>query len=253
MGKGRIFQAAKVYQRASEAAATNIVSGLPPRNPPLWLKAIESIPPAEINTRPYPIQHSPPNPRARKPRNLFRPTKIVYPEDELRRDFYRDHPWELARPRMIIELDGKDARFLDWSKGLRQRGIPLSGERHGNRMLTRIANDSVVQRQLWLMENQGMTKQEAYDKARHEFYKLRQLEQMERRIAVEEARMVGGYFGKDLLTVGMELENKTYESWKKWATTEIARQESARASMYTNVVDNSALEESEEEELLAQN
>ncbi|KAK3344860.1 mitochondrial ribosomal protein [Neurospora tetraspora] len=239
MGKGRIFQAAKVYQRASEAAATNIVSGLPPRNPPLWLKAIESIPPAEISTRPYPIQHSPPNPRARKPRNLFKPTKIVYPEDELRRDFYRDHPWELARPRMIIELDGKDARFLDWSKGLRQRGMPLSGE-------------SVVQRQLWLMERQGMTKQEAYDKARHEFYKLRQLEQMERRIAAEEARMVGGYFGKDLLAVGMELENRTYESWKKWATTEIARQESARASMYTNVVDNSALEGAEEDELLAQ-
>ncbi|KAK3392513.1 mitochondrial ribosomal protein S25 [Sordaria brevicollis] len=239
MGKGRIFQAAKVYQLASEAAATNMVAGLAPRNPPLWLKALEAIPPAEINTRPYPIQHSPPNPRARKPRNLWRPTKIVYPEDELRRDFYRDHPWELARPRMIIELDGKDARYFKWGKGLRQPGMPLCGE-------------SVVQRQMWLMNNEKLSKQEAYDKARHEFYKLRQLEQMERRIAVEEARMVGGYFGKDLLHVGMELENKSYENWKKWATAEIARYDAQRASAYSNVVDNSALESAEEDELLAQ-
>ena len=123
---------------------------------------------------------------------------------------------------------------------------------NGNRILTLYANYSVVQRQLWLMENQGMTKQEAYDKARHEFYKLRQLEQMERRIAVEEARMVGGYFGKDLLHVGMELEDQAYENWKKWATAEIARQESARSSAYANVVDNSALEGAEEDELIAQ-
>ena len=97
-----------------------------------------------------------------------------------------------------------------------------------------------------------MTKQEAYDKARHEFYKLRQLEQMERRIAVEEARMVGGYFGKDLLHVGMQLEDKKYEAWKKWAATEIARQESTRASQYTNVVDNTAIEGAEEDELIAE-
>lgn len=142
MGRSRVFQAAKVYQRAADAAASNMVAGLPPRNPPLWLKALEFIPPAEINTRPYPIQHSPPNPKARKPKNLWRPTKIVFPEDELRRDFYRDHPWELARPRMIIELDGKDARHLNWAKGLRQRGMPLSGERYvvgGRRGTLRIA------------------------------------------------------------------------------------------------------------------
>jgi small subunit ribosomal protein S23 len=64
-----------------------------------------------------------------RPGNLFKPGRIVYPEDKLRKEFYKDHPWELARPRMIMELDGKDWRYLDWSKGLRQRGMALSGER----------------------------------------------------------------------------------------------------------------------------
>ncbi|KAK3304125.1 mitochondrial ribosomal protein S25, partial [Chaetomium strumarium] len=136
----------------------------------------------------------------RQPRNLFRPTKIVHPEDQLRQEFYRDHPWELARPKLVLELDGQDARYRDWSKGLRQPGMALSGE-------------SVVQRQLWLMEARDMPKQQAYDVARKEFYKLRQQEEIERRIAVEEARHYGAYFGKNNLQVGMELEDQVYEHW----------------------------------------
>ncbi len=64
----------------------------------------------------------------KKPSRTFHPQKIVYEEDELRRVFFKDHPWELARPRMMVELDGKDSRRVDWSRGLRQPGMPLSGE-----------------------------------------------------------------------------------------------------------------------------
>jgi small subunit ribosomal protein S23 len=93
------------------------------------MKAVESAPPTEILTRPYALQHATPNPKAKKPSKLYRPTRIVFPEDELRRTFYRDHPWELARPRIFAETDGLDARYRDWSKGLRQIGMPLTGER----------------------------------------------------------------------------------------------------------------------------
>lgn len=82
-----------------------------------------------------------------------------------------------------------------------------------------------------------MSKQRAYDTARKEFYKLRQQEQIERRIAVEEARMYGAYFGKTNLQVGMDLEDAQYERWKKWAAGEIATLESERVSAYANVVD----------------
>ncbi|AEO61486.1 hypothetical protein MYCTH_2311679 [Thermothelomyces thermophilus ATCC 42464] len=226
MVRGRQFRAARVLETAEAQLSSSIVSSKPNVAAP-WVRALRYIPPAEVLTRPYPIQHTEPKDRGRalhRPRNLFRPTRIVHPEDELRADFYRDHPWELARPKLVLELDGKDARYRDWSKGLRQPGMVLSGE-------------SVVQRQLWLMENRGLSKARAYDIARKEFYKLRQMEQIERRIAVEEARMYGAYFGKTDLQVGMELEDAAYENWKKWATEEIAKLEAERTAAYNNVVD----------------
>lgn len=68
-----------------------------------------------------------------------------------------------------------------------------------------------------------MTEDEAYDITRKEFYRLRQEEDIERRVAVEEARMVGSYFGQTYLQVGMRLEDKEHERWKKWATKEIVK------------------------------
>lgn len=125
---GRHFRPARVYQTAKKSLASRILKD-EVRTPPAWLQTVETIPPTEVLTRPYAIQHTAPNPRAKKPRKLFRPTRIVYPEDQLRKDFYRDHPWELARPRIILEMDGMDGRYRDWSKGLRQLGMPLCGER----------------------------------------------------------------------------------------------------------------------------
>ncbi len=87
------------------------------------------------------------------------------------------------------------------------------------------------------MEAQGLSKQRAYDIARKEFYKLRQQEEIQRRIAVEEARMYGAYFGKTNLQVATGIEDRMYEKWKKWATNEIAALESERNAAYANVVD----------------
>ena len=86
-----------------------------------------------------------------------------------------------------------------------------------------------MQRQLWLMEVQGLTKAKAYDQSRREFYRLRQQEEVERRIAIEEARYVGAYFGKNRLEVGQFLEDMEFEKWKVWAQKETEAQE-ARAS-----------------------
>ncbi|KAK3297845.1 37S ribosomal protein S25, mitochondrial [Chaetomium fimeti] len=239
MARGRQFLAARVHDTAQANLASRVVEGKP--NPvPMWVKAVRHIPPAEVLTRPYPIQHTEPKDRGRaaqRPRNLFRPTAIVHPEDELRQNFYRDHPWELARPKLVLELDGQDARHRNWARGLRQPGMALSGE-------------SVVQRQLWLMEVQGVSKARAYDVARKEFYKLRQQEEIERRIAVEEARMYGAYFGKNNLQVGMDLEDAAYEVWKSWAAIEISKLEAERTAAYANVVDVATEAADEEAEVV---
>jgi len=153
---------------------------------------------------------------------MFQPQRITYPEDALRQEFFGDHPWELARPRLILENDGKDGQKYDWSK-MKQRGRKLDGE-------------SVIQRQLWLLNNvPEMTTARAYDQARQEFYALRHEEDVERRVAKEEALATGAYFGKSALEVGMELEDKAYEQWKEWAIKEITATEQARSSAYTGI------------------
>jgi small subunit ribosomal protein S23 len=85
------------------------------------------------------------------------------------------------------------------------------------------------------MEFAGLSRNQAYDKARKEFYALRHEEEVERRVAKEEAMWVGAYFGKSTLEVGMELEDKIYEQWKEWASKEAEAMERQRDSAYTGI------------------
>lgn len=79
----------------------------------------------------------------------------------------------------------------------------------------------MVQRQLWLLNNvPDITKTEAYDIARREFYRLRLQEDIERRVAAEEAEATGAEFQPRMLDLGMELENEEFERWKEWAQME---------------------------------
>lgn len=126
--QARQFRALKVAER-TRRNLLNPVSPTAIKSVPRWLKVAESIQPTEVAVRTIPVQLEAPKPGMRKPRRTYRPQKIVYEEDELRQTFFKDHPWELARPRILIEQDGNDALRLDWSKGLVQPGFPLSGER----------------------------------------------------------------------------------------------------------------------------
>ncbi|RDA85502.1 hypothetical protein CP532_2173 [Ophiocordyceps camponoti-leonardi (nom. inval.)] len=200
---GRQIRPAGVYRAVALELQSNVLSGVHSQRPP-WFNVMHSVPPAETLVRTISPQHG-----AKRTRNLYRPQQMVFLEDKLRNVFYKDHPWELARPRVIAETDGKDYQRCDWSKGVQQPGMALSGE-------------CVVQRQMWLMENQRMSESQAYDEARYEFYDLRLAEEIQQRVAVEEARYVGAYFGKSRLEIGMMLEDEEYERWKKWAQTENA-------------------------------
>jgi len=89
----------------------------------------------------------------------------------------------------------------------------------------------------------GMTKDQAYDKARKEFYTQRHQEETEKRVQREEALWMGAQFGKSALDVGMQVEDKEFEAWKVHAKREIllmqTRQDAAHAS--------SIMEEDEED------
>ena len=88
-----------------------------------------------------------------------------------------------------------------------------------------------------------MTKAAAYDIARREFYKLRLQEDIERRIAQEEARATGAYFGPDVNAIGMEFENKEYERWKVWAEEESQLELQESAAIAGPSAESSSIEE----------
>ncbi|KIW26813.1 uncharacterized protein PV07_06617 [Cladophialophora immunda] len=223
---------------------------------PNWVDIVHDVPPAQILVRQQPVKHpltkvrtrtlpggkteqyvqitEPRRPKSAKARHVFTPKPLHYEEDSLRKTFYSDHPWELARPRVIVETSGEQYKNADWSQGLIQPGIPLSGE-------------CVVQRQLWLLENiPDITVPQAYDAARKEFYTLRRRQERRDRIAAEEAKHMGARFGKSALQISMGIENAMYNDWEKWSRQVVFEQTSRAAAFEGNVA-------SAEEEALKDN
>lgn len=98
--------------------------------PPGWYDVVGRLTPAQTLVRTQPIPHQQRNPPkgTRKASKRFQPQKITYEEDVLRTEFFKDHPWEMARPRMMLEEDGADSYRTDWSK-MAQTHASLNGER----------------------------------------------------------------------------------------------------------------------------
>ena len=81
------------------------------------------------------------------------------------------------------------------------------------------------------------------------FYDLRLQEEVEQRVAKEDALATGAYFGKSALQIGMELENEEWERWKEWAAKEHNLSEQRRAAMYTEVDDFESSDSVRDEDL----
>ncbi|CAO3570927.1 unnamed protein product [Mortierella alpina] len=107
-----------------------------------------------------------------------RPKTIVYPEDRLRRRFYEDHPWELRRPRCLVETSGDGTR-RNWETLLQE-----------GRSIADLTGEDVIQHQLYLMST-GKSEREAYHIATQEFYLHRAQEETEARVAKAQAMAFG--------------------------------------------------------------
>lgn len=150
-------------------------------------------------------------------RLVYAPPKLKYMEDQLREIFFQQHPWELSRPKILVENEGNE--IYDWSR-MQQIGKPLDGE-------------SVVQRTLHLFKNKNYGNLiNAYDQARFEFYRLRMQQEIEEQVAQEESEMFGSVFGPSSMDYGIEREQKVIDTWKKKAIaeTEILAAKSANPS-----------------------
>lgn len=84
--------------------------------PPPWYDVVGQTPTSTRLVR-QPMQRAqkPGAKPSRKRSRLFQPLNITYEEDNLRWEYFNDHPWELARPRVVLENDGRDHEKWDWS------------------------------------------------------------------------------------------------------------------------------------------
>lgn len=136
---------------------------------------------------------------------LYRAPKLKFVEDQLREVFYKQHPWELSRPKVLVENDAEEE--FDWSH-IQQLEKPLDGE-------------SVIQRTLFLLKNnEGKSLTEAYDQARFEFYRLRMQQEVEQQVAQEESEMFGSIYGPSAIDFGVQQEQKFIDIWKQKAIEE---------------------------------
>jgi hypothetical protein len=126
---------------------------LNPSNQPKWLRAVSLHPPA-----PKPTRGAIPSKAgmfAATELPIFSTQEIKYKEDEIRDMFYRQHPFELHRPRSLIEFD------VTWDSIHGTPAVPLSGE-------------SVVQYTLELSKSKRISLDQAYQLALQQFYEARQ-------------------------------------------------------------------------------
>lgn len=214
--------AVNVLERTSAYLRTGVI-----RETPAWYNVVASIPPVKKFTRePRKV-----NPSTEKPvsslkdenlegfssnglyktrfntldkkvsnKQIYRPPKLVYLEDRIRNLFYQQHPWELARPKIISE--NEIGVNYDWSN-IQQLGKPLDGE-------------NVVQRTLYLLKTaiyDNIT--DAYDQARLEFYRVRIQQELEEQVAAEEAEMFGSVFGPTAIEHGLMKEQEIITKWKQ--------------------------------------
>lgn len=133
-------------------------------------------------------------------KSLLASQKLRFLEDDLRQLFYKQHPWELADPKLLIENEANlGNRNCDWSH-MRQYGKKLDGE-------------SVVQRTLFLKENSDMSLIEAYEEAKYEYYRLKIQDETEMNIAREESEMFGAIYPQTMIEQGFEKESEVLQKW----------------------------------------
>lgn len=100
------------------------------------------------------------------------------------------------------------------------------------------------------------SKAAAYDMARKEFYAVRRKQEVQRRVAREEALAVGAIFGPSALEFGMKLEDQAWDKFRKSASMHLDALEVQRSTQTQSLgidLENEAKEGTPSEQKLLQN
>lgn len=234
-----IKSASQVLQRTSEYLSNQVIV-----EQPAWYRVLARNPPRHAFTKSIRKDHleqlQKDKPRLEKNASsgsiLLRPRKLQFVEDELRTLFYKQHPWELADGKIMVENESTIATQYDWSR-LAQFTKKLDGE-------------SVVQRALYLVNNDSKSLLEAYEQAKYEYYQLKIQQETETAVAREQGEMFGAVYAATHNSRGVAEEDRAIQEWKADAArhTEVLR---AKRSDNGSASEAEAPEELTEDDVLA--
>jgi small subunit ribosomal protein S23 len=113
--------ASQVHKQASRLLRADYI-----KREPAWFQAVLENPPLPLPARAPPSRTEYDLPFNVKPSVADpEPRPVVYLEDRIRRQFFRDHPFEAFRPRTLVEGEAIEPEHpinsINWTR-LRQRG-----------------------------------------------------------------------------------------------------------------------------------
>lgn len=201
---------------------------------PAWFRAVLDNPPLPLPARSPPLRTHFDTPSAATPltpradSKTAKPLPIKYVEDEVRRQFFRDHPFEAFRHTSLIEGAAVEAehslRGVEWRR-LRQRGrnpspeecVSLQVPYVGCVVLTFVTYNSAVRYAVNLYEHHNMDLSSAYASAVAQFRSLRSELQVARSIALAEAEHLGMEFGPSQVDITFAKEQKALRTFQDTA------------------------------------
>ncbi|KAK2461607.1 hypothetical protein APHAL10511_006070 [Amanita phalloides] len=173
------------------------------KDEPAWFQAVLNHPPLPLPAKSPALR----SPYDQPPRKVAtgKPLPIYYIEDDIRRQFFRDHPFEAFRPTTLVEKAGiKDEhpiRGEEWTR-LRQRGRNPTTE-------------DVVRFTVNLYQQHDLKLTEAYATAVAQFRSLRSEHYIATKYAVMEARYLGATFVATEIEHGFNKEVRNLDTWER--------------------------------------
>ncbi|KAI0294950.1 mitochondrial ribosomal protein S25-domain-containing protein [Russula brevipes] len=193
--------ASQVHKQASRLTRAGFF-----KTPPVWYEAVLEHPPLPLPPRESPSRTSydstpPKQALASKKTPGPRPLPVTYIEDDIRRQFFRDHPFEAFRARSITEAgvieDEHPISGLQWTQ-LSQRSRNPSPE-------------DAVRFALNLHQAHGLALSDAYASSVAQFRMLRAAQHVATRFAAQAAATHGARFGPSQTTQGFAAESRVLE------------------------------------------
>ncbi|EJD03707.1 uncharacterized protein FOMMEDRAFT_139875 [Fomitiporia mediterranea MF3/22] len=188
---------------------------LPPRSPPIRLPSVAGAKPYDL---PSTASTSTATADLRKPPKV-KTQPIVYIEDEVRQQFFRDHPFEAFRERSLVEADVIEGehpiRGAKWTR-LSQRGRNPKPE-------------DVVRFTVNLYEHTpGLSLSDAYVSACMQYAALRSEQEIASKIALAEAEFYGITFKPTEIERAFQREAEHMKSWEVKKYTEAESMEARK-------------------------